>query len=71
MKVFASNYLESMSDGIIAEHQWSWEPIGGEVKKIYASGNNTSSQQTTYAAEKDNRSDKDSPKEGRALLFAA
>lgn len=71
MKVFASNFLEKMSDGVIEEQKWSWEPINDEVKAVYASGNTTSSQESTYAAEKDKRSDKDRPDEGKALLFAA
>ena len=70
MKVFASTYLEKFSsDKIDNEKKWSWSPEGGkETKEIYASGANTSSTNSTYAAEKDNRSDSDRPNEG---LFVA
>jgi hypothetical protein len=70
MKVFASSYLEKFSsDKVSNEKDWKWSPEGGEkAKEIYASGANTSSNQSTYAAEKDDRSDSDRPNEG---LFVA
>jgi len=70
MKVFASSYLEKFSsDKVDNGKKWSWSPEGGkEAEEIYASGANTSSNQSTYAAEKDNRSDNDRPNEG---LFVA
>ena len=69
MKVFATSYLEGFSsDKVENENGWSWAPEGSEAKKIYASGANTSSSQSTYAAEKDDRSDSDRPNEG---LFVA
>lgn len=65
MKVFASSYLEGFSsDKVDGEKGWSWTPEGSEADKIYASGANTSTNQSTYAAEKDNRSDNDRPNEG-------
>ncbi len=65
MKVFASSYLEKFSSDKVEKGQkWSWTPEGGEATDIYASGANTSSNQSTYAAEKDNRSDSDRPNEG-------
>lgn len=64
MKVFASKYLEPMSNNVVADNQWSWTPEGENAKEIYASGANTLSRTSTYAAEKDNRSDSDRPNEG-------
>lgn len=65
MKVFASSYLEGFSsDRVDGEKGWSWNPEGSEASKIYASGANTSTKQSTYAAETDNRSDSDRPNEG-------
>jgi hypothetical protein len=65
MKVYASKFLEPMSNNRVTnETKWSWSPTNQEVYEIYASGNNTSSNESTYAAEKDNRSDSDRPNEG-------
>ncbi|MCL2619187.1 MAG: hypothetical protein FWD98_09080 [Defluviitaleaceae bacterium] len=63
MKVFAERYLEEMkyvSNPPVSE--WAWEPA--DSRKIYASGANTSSRESTYADERDNRSDVDRPNEG-------
>ena len=65
MKVFATNFLESMSSERVTDpKEWNWHPSNSEVEEIYACGANTSSNQSTYAAEKDNRSDSDRPNEG-------
>lgn len=65
MKVFATKFLEAPStDEKIDASNWSWEPTNKEAIDIYASGNATSSRQSTYAAEKDDRSDSDRPNEG-------
>jgi hypothetical protein len=65
MKVFATNYLEKMSSDSVEKGQvWTWKPEGGEADQIYASGANTRTNQSTYAAERDNRSDSDRPNEG-------
>ena len=65
MKVFATSYLEPMSsDSISKGEQWTWTPAGENAMQVYASGAPTSTQQSTYAAEKDNRSDSDRPNEG-------
>jgi hypothetical protein len=65
MKIFASKFLESVQSGTIEEaEKWTWKPYDESVYEVYASGNNTSSQESTYAAEKDNRSDADRPNEG-------
>lgn len=64
MKVFATAYLERMSTETVNEEKWTWKPDGEEAEKIYGSGANTSSKTSTYAAEKDNRSDTDRPNEG-------
>ncbi len=65
MKVFASTYLEGFSSDKVDEGQgWSWTPEGKEANKIYASGANTSTRQSTYAAERDDRADSDRPNEG-------
>ncbi len=65
MRVFATNYLEKFSDNRVDQNKkWNWEPENNEVQEIYACGANTSSQESTYAAETDNRSDSDRPNEG-------
>lgn len=64
MKVFASMYLEGFSSDEVGNCKWSWKPKGEKAEKIYASGANTSSRNSTYAAEKDDRADSDRPNEG-------
>lgn len=65
MKVFASRFLETpVADTILTPDKWNWKPLGGQVQRIYASGASTSTRSSTYAAEKDNRSDSDRPNEG-------
>ena len=44
-----------------------WTPANEDATKIYATGANTSSHQSTYAAEKDDRSDSDRPNEGMKI----
>lgn len=69
MKVFASKYLEApMKEIKVSQEDWQWHPENEEAYEIYASGKSTSSNTSTYAAEKDNRSDTDRPNEG---LFIA
>ena len=69
MKVFSQKFLETPSADTIGTDEWSWEPVNSDVKEIYASGASTNTNQSTYAAEKDDRSDSDRPNEG--LIFAA
>ncbi len=65
MKVFASKYLEAMSsDSVPQDTQWTWTPADTDALHIYACGASTSTRQSTYAAEKDDRSDSDRPNEG-------
>ena len=65
MSVFATRYLEGMSSERVGlDVEWNWHPSDSEVEKIYASGANTSSRESTYAAETDNRADRDRPNEG-------
>lgn len=65
MKVFSSKYLESFNDSTAnSPEKWTWEPYDASVPEIYATGNLTSSRESTYAGEKDNRSDHDRPNEG-------
>ena len=65
MQVFATNYLEKLSDNRVDQNEkWNWKPENKEVEEIYACGANTSSHESTYAAETDNRSDSDRPNEG-------
>ena len=65
MKVFATQFLEKMSSDQVGTNEiWNWAPTGENAEKIFASGANTSSQTSTYAAEKDSRSDSDRPNEG-------
>lgn len=69
MKVFAMKFLEAPSNDEIVQGKWSWIPENPDAQKIYGSGASTSTQQSTYAAEKDDRSDSDRPNEG--MLVAA
>jgi len=69
MKVFAENFLESPSSDKIEASEWIWDPANPDVKKIYGSGANTGTRQSTYVAEKDDRTDTDKPNEG--MLVAA
>jgi len=64
MKVFATKYLEPMTSNSVVDQKWTWTPAGENAMQIYASGASTSSRESTYAAEKDNRSDSDRPNEG-------
>lgn len=69
MKVFASRFLEPMKgENIPPVDGWLWQPANPDVKRIYASGASTHTQQSTYAAEKDNRSDNDRPNEGYLVV---
>jgi len=66
MKVFASQFLEKVSNENVPNiNEWTWKPYDENIIKIYASGGSTASNESTYAAEKDNRSDTDRPNEGR------
>lgn len=64
MKVFGERYLEEMKylDNPPTS-EWDWEPV--DSHRIYASGANTNTQSSTYADDRDNRSDSDRPNEGR------
>jgi hypothetical protein len=64
MRVYMSHLLEKVQSDVVSSKDWTWEPEGGAVHDVYASGANTSSNQSTYAAEKDDRSDSDRPDEG-------
>jgi len=65
MKVFASRFLETMSQKeVIQKEEWTWHPKNEAVLETYASGRSTATRQSTYAAEKDNRADSDRPNEG-------
>lgn len=69
MKVFSQRYLEAPSNDEVSDENWRWEPSNPSARKIYGSGAPTKTQQSTYAAEKDDRSDSDRPNEG--MLIAA
>lgn len=65
MKVFASNFLESIQENTTPNlSSWTWEPTNKEIKDIYASGAKTGTRASTYASEKDNEADTDRPNEG-------
>ena len=67
MKVFGLRYLEKMQANEVVEvKDWNWKPTSSDAYRIYGSGNSTSSRESTYAAEKDNRQDEDRPNEGLA-----
>ncbi|MEH1861466.1 MAG: hypothetical protein V7L21_26485 [Nostoc sp.] len=70
MKVFATRFLEPMKgeDNIPPVDSWSWQPANPDIKYIYASGGPTKSQESTYASERDNRSDTDRPNEGYLVV---
>lgn len=69
MKVFALRYLELPISDKPESADWKWKPENEEFADIYASGAPTNTQQSTYAAESDNRGDSDRPNEG--MLLAA
>jgi len=67
--VFASKFLEPISSNTTTEKKdWTWTPENEEIVDLYASGGNTRSRQSTYASEKDDRSDDDRPNEGKGLM---
>lgn len=67
MEVFGLRYLEKMqANEVIEVADWNWKPASREAYRIYGSGNSTSSRESTYAAEKDNRADEHRPNEGLA-----
>jgi hypothetical protein len=67
MKVFGLKYVEPMaSQSVVPVSEWSWTPTHNEAHRIYGSGASTSSRESTYAAEADNRADHDRPNEGMA-----
>lgn len=68
MKVFATQFLDEMSSEVETDREkWTWAPGNEEYDKIYGSGASTATSQSTYAAEKDNRSDNDRPNEGMLI----
>lgn len=71
MKVFATKFLEAPSNDQINDNgvEWNWTPSNPDAQKIYGSGASTNTNQSTYAAEKDDRADSDRPNEG--MLVAA
>ena len=69
MSVFVTRYLEpSRIDEAVDSSQWKWAPQGSGAYRIYASGNNTRTNQSTYADERDQRSDTDRPDEGPGCI---
>lgn len=69
MNVFLQKYLEPPTqDTNISPNDWNWVPEGKSALEIYACGASTNTRQSTYADEKDDRSDSDRPNEG--LLVA-
>jgi len=64
VKVFAERYLEEMKYlDTLPMSEWDWKPV--DSNKIYASGANTNTSSSTYANDRDNRSDSDRPNEGK------
>jgi hypothetical protein len=65
MSVFATRFLEEMKPNKPTPAEaWVWKPANPNVYEIYASGRSTSTRESTYQAEKDNRGDTDRPNEG-------
>lgn len=65
MKVFSSSYLEPLSpEKVIDVEKWDWSPYNSSIVAIYASGAKTTTNASTYAAEKDSNADTDRPNEG-------
>ena len=68
MKVFAMSFLKKMEvEKTVPMSEWSCVPENQDFDKVYGSGANTRSQQSTYAAETDNRTDSDRPNEGMLI----
>lgn len=67
MKVFALRFLETPVSDKPDTADWTWTPANEDFADIYASGAPTNTQQSTYAAESDDRSDSDRPNEGMLL----
>lgn len=67
-KVFSSRFLEGMSSVSCAPSEWIWEPANNKMFEVVASGAATSTRQSTYAAETDDRSDSDRPNEGLKVV---
>ena len=65
MKMFGERFLEPVFSDHAKDIDWRWTPANTDAKAVYASGGNTVSRESTYAAEKDDRSDDDRPNEGR------
>jgi hypothetical protein len=63
--MFGERFLEPLPKGDLDQITWAWEPNNPDAKAVYASGGNTISRSSTYAAEKDDREDDDRPNEGR------
>ncbi len=68
MNVFAASYLEEPSKGVAVKTPWTWTPENVSVIQIYASGAPTGTNQSTYANERDDRSDSDRPNEGLSIV---
>ena len=65
MKVFASRFLEPLeASQFVGDGEWTWIPDGDNCMETYSSGNLTNTRESTYASEKDDRSDHDRPNEG-------
>lgn len=48
--------------------EWTWEPFCENAAVVFGSGAATSTQQSTYADERDDRSDTDRPDEGSRCI---
>lgn len=66
MKIFATNYLEPMSEDIANENEWTWNPIDRTV----ASKKLTKSRTVTYAGCRDSCDDTDVPAFADGMLVA-
>ena len=69
MNVFTTKFLEAPSNDEILQEEGNSTPAKPDAQKIYGSGASPSTAQSTYSAEKDDRSDSDRPNEG--ILIAA
>ena len=66
MKIFATNYLELMSEDIDGENDWNWNPSD----KTVASKKFTKSRTVTYAGCRDSCDDTDVPAGTDGMMVA-
>ena len=71
MKVFATNYLEGMTDDVDGGNKWNWQPVDMPNKST-GPGRPTNTQTITRpgSPNQDENSDSDQPAETAGMLVA-